>query len=125
MVRSLPIALAIAAMLAGSAAAVTMEDFKVEQSQNLLNLCSADESDPLYAESKMFCLGYFAGAMHFHRALTSTDKIKPVACPQGTVTRVEAANNFVTWARANPKYMGEPAIDSAVRSAVAAWPCPK
>lgn len=125
MVRLLPRALPIVVMLATPAAAVTMEDFKVDRSQNLLNLCSAEESDPLYAEAKMFCLGYFAGAMHFHRGLTSTGEIKPMACPQGTVTRVEAANNFVTWAQANPQYMSEPAIDSAVRSAVAAWPCPK
>ena len=125
MIRILYASLAVAAMLSGPAAAVTMEDFKVEKSQNLLNLCSVDESDPLYAEAKMFCLGYFAGAMHFHRGLTSTGEIKPMACPQGTVTRVEAANNFVTWAQENPQYMSEPAIDSAVRSAVAAWPCPK
>lgn len=125
MVRSIPVALAIATMLVGSAAAVTMEDFKVNQAQNLLNLCSADESDPLHAEAMMFCLGYFAGAMHFHRGLTATGEIKPLACPQGTVTRVEAAKNFVTWAKANPQYMEEPAIDSAVRSAVSAWPCPK
>jgi hypothetical protein len=125
MVRSLPIALAIAAMIPATAGAVTTEDFKVNQAQNLLNLCSADESDPLHDEAMMFCFGYFAGAMHFHRGLTATGEIKPMACPQGTVTRVEAAKNFVTWAKANPQHMGEPAIDSAVRSAVAAWPCPK
>jgi hypothetical protein len=83
-------------------AAFVPEEFKLDQAQELLNICTVSPSHPDYMEAYGFCVGYFTGAMHYHRALAKGPDHKAIVCPEHTVTRAEAISVFVAWARDNP-----------------------
>jgi hypothetical protein len=104
-------------------AAFTPEEFKLDQAQQLLDICTASTSHPAYLEAYGFCVGYFTGAMHYHRALASGPDHKTIVCPHHTVTRAEAIAVFVAWGKENPQYMSEEPIQAVMRAAVAKWPC--
>ena len=114
----------ILALAFGTAqAAFAPEQFKLDRAQELLDICTAPDSHPDYLEAYGFCVGYFTGAMHYHRALASGPDHKTIVCPHHTVTRAEAIAVFVAWAKENPQYMSEEPIQAVMRAAVAKWPC--
>ena len=112
------------AAAAGAQAAFTPEEFKLDQAQELLDICTVSTSHPDYLEAYGFCVGYFSGAMHYHRALAKGPDRKAIVCPGHTVTRAEAISVFVAWARTNPQYLAEEPLEAVMRAAVAKWPCP-
>jgi hypothetical protein len=89
----------------------------------LLDICTPPASHPDYLEAYGFCVGYFTGAMHYHRALASGPDHKAIVCPHHTVTRVEANAVIIAWAKENPQHMSEEPIQAVMRAAVAKWPC--
>jgi hypothetical protein len=104
-------------------AAVSVEDFKLLNGQDLLDVCTVVETDPLYQQAMAFCYGYVTGVMHYHRALAQGPKHERVVCPGREVPRVEAIGVFIDWARQNPQHLNEAPIDVLARAAVAKWPC--
>ena len=90
-----------------------------DRAQELLDICTAPDSHPDYLEAYGFCVGYFTGAMHYHRALARGPDHKTIVCPHHTVTRAEAIAVFVAWAKENPQYMSEEPIQAVMRAAVA------
>jgi hypothetical protein len=115
--------LVLAAGFGAAQAAFVPEDFKLEQAADLLDVCTVSPSDTDYAEAYGFCVGYFTGAMHYHRALAKGPDHKAIACPEHTVSRAEAIGVFVAWAQANTQYLTEEPIEALMRAAVAKWPC--
>jgi Rap1a immunity proteins len=109
--------------VAGAQAAFTPEEFRLDRAQELLDICTVSTSHPDYMEAYGFCVGYFTGAMHYHRALAKGPEQKAIVCPDHTVTRAEAISVFVAWARANPQYLTEEPMEAVMRAAVAKWPC--
>jgi hypothetical protein len=99
------------------------DKYKMEQASDLLDICTVDTSNSVNAEAYGFCVGYFTGAMHYHRALAKGPDHKAIACPEHTVTRAEAISVFVAWAHNNPQYLTEEPIEALMRAAVAKWPC--
>jgi hypothetical protein len=77
------LALGLWSLLAG---AVTREDFLAQTAQDLLHLCAASPTEPLYTAAINFCQGYWVGAYQYHEAATSGPEGKALLCP-----RVEAA----------------------------------
>ena len=120
---SMVVAVGAGWVLAAPVLAVETSNFNVGTTRDLVELCSAEPADPLYAEALQFCYGYMAGAAHFYRALMHGDRIKPIACPEREVTRQEVVGAFLEWARANAQHMEELPVESVVRAAVAEWPC--
>jgi hypothetical protein len=108
---------------AGAQAAFTPEEFKLDQTRELLDICTVSASHPDYLEAYGFCVGYFTGAMHYHRALAKGPERKAIVCPEHTVTRAEAIAVYVTWAKANPQYMNDEPMEALMRAAVEKWPC--
>jgi len=105
---------------------VESADFKAKTTHNLVNLCSATWGDDQYAAAMGFCLGFVDAAMDYHRVITSGDLVKPVACPEHTVTRQEVVDAFLAWAKANPTMLdNESPIQGVMRAAGAKWPCKK
>jgi hypothetical protein len=100
-------------------------DFEVDTAQQLLDLCSADPSDDLYAEARQFCYGFLEGMVHYHDRLAAGPEIDPIVCPTGRVTREDFVEMYVSFARANPQFLDEDPADNVVRAAVASWPCPE
>src|SRR5215831_10571238 len=90
-----------------SATAVVQETFLIRYTQDLIELCSAPESDPLYAEAISFCHGYVLGAYHYQVALQADPKEKPLFClPQPPPTRQQGLQMFMAWVKQNPQYLG-------------------
>ncbi|MGD8668292.1 MAG: hypothetical protein PVI58_19985, partial [Desulfobacterales bacterium] len=48
------------------AGAVSQQDFQVDTTEQLLNLCSATPDDPFYTHAMNFCHGYLVGAYDYY-----------------------------------------------------------
>lgn len=117
----LAIALAIATSPAYTA---NTADFNVNTTRDLVNLCSAQSGDDMYAAAMGFCLGFVDAAHDYHAALTSGDMLKPIACPGHQTSRQEVVDMFLAWARANDSLLdNESPIHGLMRAASAQWPC--
>lgn len=114
----------IAAPLLAPASALDNDAFTVRSTEDLVSLCSAKEGDALYPDANLFCIGYIAGAAHYHRELVKGPKVKPVFCPTEKVTRSEAVAVFLDWAKRNPGSLGLPAVEGLARAAAEKFPCP-
>ena len=106
------------------ARAVSEEDFKVETTQNLINLCTADTDDPLYPHAINFCHGYLVGAYHYYAAESlGPNGIKLVCPPEPRPSRNEAIKMFIEWAKDHPQYMNERPVETEFRFLMETWPC--
>ena len=106
-------------------AAVTRDTFLVRTTQELVDLCAAPETDPLYGPAIGFCFGYVVGAYHYYMAEQAGPEAKPLFClPEPPPERRQAVQTFVAWAKQNSQYMGERPVDSLMRFATWQWPCP-
>ena len=117
------VVLAIALWPLGSAA-LPREDFLVQSTQDLVKLCSASESDPLYQAAIGFCHGFMVGVYHYYQATTGGAGQKGFVCvPDPPPTRVEVIQMFVAWTKQNPQYMSERPVDSIFRLLQEKFPC--
>lgn len=108
-----------------SSAAVTRDTFLVRTTQELVDLCTVPEDDPLHAASIGFCFGYLVGAYQYQVAAQSGPDVTPLFCMTDPApTRRQAVEMFITWARANPQYHGEKPVDTIMRFLSTRWPCP-
>jgi hypothetical protein len=120
----------LAAVLAASApsfasAAVTEDSFKLRSTADLVDLCSASSSDPLYTAAVHFCVGFGVGVyrtLEEHQAALEHRWF----CPSGEMpTRAQAMADFVTWARAAPDQMAAQPTDSILAFVIQRNPCPQ
>jgi len=122
--RVLLLLAAAAALNSSSALAVSREDFIVANTQDVIDICTTPESDPMYVAAVAFCQGYLVGAYQYHTALHSGPKAKPVIClPQPTPTRTQAIDRFITWAKAHPEYANERGVEALTKFLVETYPC--
>lgn len=106
--------------------AVTKDDFVVRNTQDLVDLCSVSQDDPLYAAAIHFCHGFGAGAYQYYLSTVAGPGAKPFVCPPDPPpTRAAVLQEFVNWSKANPQYNNDPAVDSMFRFLVSKWPCPE
>ena len=104
--------------------ALTREDFLVHSTQDLVKLCSASESDPLYQAAIGFCHGYAVGVYHYYQATTAGAGQRGFVCfPDPPPTRVETIQMFLAWTKQNPQYMSERPVDSIFRFLQSKYPC--
>jgi Rap1a immunity proteins len=104
--------------------ALTREDFLVNSTQDLVKLCAASESDPLYQAAIGFCHGYMVGVNHYYQATTAGAGQREFVCfPEPRPTRAEAIQMFVAWTKQNPQYMSERPVDSIFRFLESKFPC--
>ncbi len=129
MVIALAVALALGSMASRADAAdsngYTLSDFQLNTATDLVDICTLDTAHPHYLEAHSFCLGFFAGGQHYHRAVTRGPGLPPIACPEPGVTRDQAVDVFVAYMRANPQYLPEPPMEAVFRAVSAKWPCTK
>lgn len=89
----------------------------------LAEACDATSMDMNGAAALGYCRGFITAAGQYHREI-STDR-PPIFClPSPSPTFEAAQASFVAWAKANPQYGSEPAVDGLMRWAAAAYPCP-
>lgn len=101
----------------------SLDDFQVETTQDLLDICTLERGHPSHFEAQAFCYGYFQGGADFHQALAAGPEFQPIACPTSEVTVRDVVATFVAYARAHPEYLDERPMDTAFRAVSAEWPC--
>lgn len=106
-----------------SASEFTFEDFAVDSTEDLLDVCTVSEENVSHAEAAAFCYGFFQGAVHYHQALATGPHYAPIVCPAEPPHVRQVVSVFVDYARANTQHMAEPAIDTAFRALIEQWPC--
>src|SRR5262249_32646193 len=96
-------ALALSPLAPAAAAAVTEDNFKLQNGADLVELCAVGEGDPLRTAAIHMCHGFGAGTYQTIQALTSSQKLPRLFCPPDPLpTRHERVAAFVAWARQNP-----------------------
>ncbi|UPY38305.1 Rap1a/Tai family immunity protein [Sediminicoccus sp. KRV36] len=129
MLQRFKVTLLVAGLGAASlpaAAQVTPDNFVGGRVSDLAALCAAGPGDPNVVSAVNFCHGFLMATGQFHAALTRPGgKIAPMFCPASPLPTIAAITaGFVDWARANPQYGGDPAVEGVVRFATAVSPCP-
>lgn len=123
-IKSIVFLLFVLLALPGFAGAVSEEDFKVNTTQNLINLLTVSPDDPLYDEAINFSQGYMLGAYHYYEASISGPKgFKLLCLPATPPCRDEVIKMFVDWVNKHPQYMKEPPVETEFRFLVEIWPC--
>jgi hypothetical protein len=117
--------LLFASFVTGAAKAnVTDEDFVAKKTQNLLNLCTTSQQDPLYREAIHFCHGYLVGAYHYYQAQTADKQELKLFCPpEPKPSRNDTLAMFISWAKQHPQYMYETPVETEFRFFTEKWPC--
>ena len=125
--RELAILLFVAVLTAtGIAVAATVEDFKVDTAQDIIDLCTTPADDPSYIAAIHFCQGYLVGAYDYHVAANAGPEGDPLVClPNPPPSRNEAIQMFIDWAKEHPEYMKEEAVEAEFRFLTEKWPCKK
>jgi len=111
-------------LVPGIAGAVSEDDFEIQATENLLNLCTAPPGDSLYHQAVNFCHGFLVGAYHYHVAESNGPQgVKLVCLPDPPPSRNEAIDMFIQWAKARPQYWKEEAVETEFRFLIEQWPC--
>jgi hypothetical protein len=124
MVRTILFTAALVALATGAARAQPL-DPKLETTRALLELCAAEPGSPRYGARLSYCEGFIAGTGLLYEKLVEAGAIKPWACAPTAPSAEQIRTAFVTWAKANPRYLDEPPVDGFWRAMAATWPCPE
>ena len=117
--------LSAAALLAANAHAddYSIEDFRLHTADDLVDVCTIDESHSDHPVATAFCYGFFEGAAHYDDAIDDTTAYVDIVCSPDGTTRSEAVTVFIEYIRANPQYGSEGPVDAAFRALSDKWPC--
>ena len=111
-------------LLPGLAGAVEKDDFVIDTTGDLIDLCTAPKSDPLHKEAVNFCVGYLVGAYHYHVVENAGPKGRRLVCPPDPPpSRTEAVIMFVDWVKKHPEYMDEEPVETWFRFLIEKYPC--
>ena len=97
--------------------------YQVRDTADLVAVCDTSARAPDIAPALAFCHGFLTGSVHFYYA--GVPESSRFACaPDPAPSRSEVMNAFVKWAKANPQYMSEPAVETLFRYLAETYPCP-
>jgi len=106
------------------AGAVSENDFEVQTTENLINLCTTPVDDPLHNHAINFCHGYLAGAYHYYEAISSGPKgIQLVCLSDPSPSRNDAIAMFIEWVKTHPQHLGDKPVETQFRFLMEKWPC--
>lgn len=112
---------AVVLLAVGGADAVETEDFHVKDAQDLVDICTTPQTDPLYEAAMGFCHGYTVGAWQYYQAAGR----KFVCAPEPEPSRAQAIDGFVDWSATHTQYMQEGAVQTLFKYLADAWACEK
>ncbi len=72
----------------------------------------------------IFCRGFMLGVGQYHNSLSATRGGLRLYCIPQDATLQGVQSAFVAWARANPGFAQDKAVDGLMRFASSTWPCP-
>ena len=107
-------------------AAVTEDNFLLRNAGDLVALCSAPQSDPLYTAAINFCQGFGLGAFRVLQEEEPARRPPHMFClPAQLPTRNEALASYVQWVNADPSRSPLAAADSIAGYLAQTYPCPR
>ena len=120
------VSLGVSSLWPGAAGAVDSSNFVLNTTQDLYQLCSTPNNDPLRTAAINYCEGFLLGVVTFQNAIADANANKRLICyPQG-VTRDQGIQAFVSWAASHQqdrKFMTDSALMGALRGLASKWPC--
>lgn len=109
---------------AAPAPAIGGDEFQLRSGADVVALCSAPATDPLYTAAIHMCHGFGAGTYQTLMAVTRHEKLQPLICPPEPVpSRNETVRRFLEWAARNPQYLQDPPVETVGRFLVTEFPC--
>lgn len=104
--------------------AVTQDNFLVQTTRDIVELCTADSTDPLRDKAIHFCHGFLVGAFHYHISIFPVrGPGAPFCMPDPPPSRDQAISAFTSWIGANPQYWNDRPVDVEFRWLAIAYPC--
>jgi hypothetical protein len=120
------VALCAVAAAGTSRAAVTEDSFLVRNTGDLIDLCSAVQSDPMFTAATNFCHGFAVGVFRVLHEEDRARRSRHLFCPPNpTPSRSEAIASFVQWAKTSPNQTAQPAADGIAAFLSQQFPCPR
>lgn len=108
----------------GWAGAVSEDDFELDTTGDLVELCTAPSSDPLQREAVSFCVGFLVGAYHYHVAENAGPAGNPMCCPPDPPPkRSKVGEMFLDWVKKHPQYMEDEPVETWFRFLIETYPC--
>lgn len=124
--RKMVLGIVAGVMLSGNALAQSADNFRINNTSDFVDLCSADPGSSLYTAAIHFCHGFAAGAYRYYEAYAAANPNGRFVClPDPPPTRSQAIEGFLVWVKARPQYLASPAIDVMFRYLVETYPCRK
>jgi Rap1a immunity proteins len=121
----LALALSAAASVGVARGEVVQDNFLVRNTGDLLALCSAPQSSPLYTAAVNFCQGFAVEVFRVLEAENAARGLQGLFCtPNPMPTRNQAIAAFVQWVRENPNQMAHPPADGIAAYLAHQYPCP-
>lgn len=113
------------AMSEAQAAPTSQEDFQVATTANLVSLCGASATDPLYTAEQNFCHGFAVATYRMIEVQqTASRGARKLFClPANPPTRDQAIASFVQWASSRPRTLASPPSDGIAEFLVTQYPC--
>lgn len=98
---------------------------QAQTANDLAAICDPAWSGVPRLEAIAYCQGFLTGFGQYHALLYPQDgPARPLFCvPVPGPTVAQSGLAFATWARENPRYGNEPALDGLLRWAQASFPC--
>ena len=75
------------------------QDFTLHTGQDLIDLCGSSPKDEFHEQAKLVCYGYLEGVAQFYDEAVREKRIRRVYCDPSEVTRSQAAEAIVMWAK--------------------------
>lgn len=107
----------------GSAWSATPQDFTLQTGQDLIDLCGSSSKNEYHEQAKLVCYGYLEGVAQFYDEAVREKHIRRIYCDPREVSRSQAAEAIVTWAKRNPNYLSRSPLEVTLRAAEETWPC--
>ncbi|MGG5820705.1 Rap1a/Tai family immunity protein [Falsiroseomonas sp. HW251] len=123
MKRTIGLAAAALVLAAGAAQAQPAPATSMLTTATLAELCGAAPQTS-EAPATAFCRGFIVGAGQYHHASVRPNQ-RPLFClPTPGPSQAEFQTAFAAWARANPQFGSERAVDGLARFVSTTYPCP-
>ncbi len=106
-------------------AAVTEDNFLARTTNDVVAVCAAEQTDPLYTAAVNFCEGFAIGSYQVMQEIFAAEPKARLFCvPEPGPSRNETIAAFVTWSRAHPELGGKPPTESVAAFLAGRFPCP-
>lgn len=105
---------------------LTQDSFLLRNTTDLVDMCSATQSDPLFTAAVNFCQGFLVGVFRvLHEEDMARQSRRLFCLPEPVPTRNQGIASFVQWAKANPGQMNLQPADSIASFLSQQYPCPR